>query len=145
MRKIRAFLPLILACQLLAGGFWLQLGNPEASPEARKNNAVLIIKAVGCHHPETAQVTANAIGVTDGKRQTIALKVIPLSDPGTFAISQQWPNSGRWVIQLVGRNGEQFTNTLISAGPSGVDRLHARSDLKPFPEADIEAFLSDRP
>ena len=36
---------LALAGQLLAGGFFLQLGNPEAIPEARKLDAVLVVKA----------------------------------------------------------------------------------------------------
>ena len=143
MRNIRLILPLTLACQLFAGGFWLELGNPEASAEARKNNAVVIMRAIGCHHPATARVSASAIGVVDGKRQTLELKVIPLSEPGTFVLSQQWPKRGRWVIQLVGKNGEQFTNTLISAGPEGVDRLHARSDTKPFREGDVEALLNN--
>jgi len=132
---------LVLAGRLLAGGFWLQLGNPEASPEAQKANAVVIIKAVGCHDPATATVSAAAIGLVDGHRQTIALKVTPLAAPGTFALSQQWPKEGRWVIQLTGKNGEQFTNTLISAGPDGLDRLHARADLKQFTEHDVDAML----
>jgi hypothetical protein len=143
MRRILQILPVTLACHLFAGGFWLQLGNPEASVEARKNNAVLIIKATGCHDPAAARLSADAIGMVDGKRQTIALKMIPLSEPGTFVLSQQWPTSGRWVIRVVGKNGALFTNTLISAGPEGVDRLHARSDMRPFSDADVEALLSN--
>jgi hypothetical protein len=126
-----------------AGSFWLQLGNPEASAEARKNNAAVVIQAVGCHDPASAQITATAIGMVDGHRQTIPLKVTPLSEPGRFAISQQWPKSGHWVIQLVARNGEQFTNTLVNAGPEGVDRLHARQEMKPFHDADVAAMLSN--
>ena len=42
--------------------------------------------------------------------------------------SSRWrssgPRKGSGCIQLVGKNGEQFTNTLIGAGPEGVDRLH---------------------
>ena len=49
-----------------------------------------------------------------------------------FALSQQWPKEGKWVIELVARNGEQFTNTLVAAGPNGMDRLHAKSDMKAF-------------
>jgi hypothetical protein len=134
---------LALAGQLFAGGFWLQLGNPEASPEARKQNAVLTVKAGGCHDPATASLTATATGVVNGARQVIDLKVIRLSEPGTFAIAQQWPNTGRWVIQLVATNGEQFTNTLVNAGPDGVDRLHARSEMKKFDGRAIEAMLSN--
>jgi hypothetical protein len=130
-----------LAGQLWAGGFWLQLGTPEANPEARKANAALVIKAVGCHDPARAQVSARAVGVVDGKRQVIPLKVTALNEPGTFALARQWPEQGKWVIELTGKNAEQFTNTLVSAGPSGIDRLHAKADMKAFAESDIEAML----
>jgi hypothetical protein len=132
---------LALAGQLFAGGFWLQLGNPEASAEARNLNAVLTIKATGCHDPATATLSATAIGSVNGERRTIPLEVKKLSEPGMFAITQQWPKTGRWVIQLTGRNGEQFTNTLVAAGPEGVDRLHAKADLHAFAPTEIEALL----
>ena len=108
------------------------MGNPEANAEARKVNAVVTIKAAGCHDPATAKITATAIGMVDGHRRAIPLKLDALSDPGTFALSQQWPKEGTWVIELVGKNDQQFTNTLLRAGPDGVDRLHARADMKAF-------------
>jgi hypothetical protein len=132
---------LALAGQLFAGGFWLQLGNPDASAEARQVNAVVTIKATGCHDPAAAKVTATAIGMVDGQRRSIALKLDKLSEPGAYALSQQWPKDGKWVIELVGRNDEQFTNTLLTAGPQGVDRLHARADIKEFKPADVDALL----
>src|SRR5579863_7467344 len=98
---------LALAGQLSAGGFFLQLGNPEANAEARAHHAVLTVKAGGCHDPATAQLTATAIGMVDGHRQSIPLTVTRLSEPGTFALSQQWPGEGRWVIELTARNSEQ--------------------------------------
>ena len=64
---------------LTAGGFWLQLGNPEASAEARKARAVVTIKAVGCHDPATAKVTATAIGMVNGERRTDAAARSPSS------------------------------------------------------------------
>ena len=51
---------LALAGYLVAGGFWLQVCNPEASPEAQKANAVVTLKVAGCHDPATAKVTARA-------------------------------------------------------------------------------------
>lgn len=132
---------LTLAGQLFAGGFWLQLGNPDASAEARQVNAVVTIKATGCHDPAAAKVTATAIGMVDGQRRTIPLKLDKLSEPGAYALSQQWPKEGKWVIELVGRNDEQFTNTLLAAGPQGVDRLHAKADIKQFKPGDVEAML----
>jgi hypothetical protein len=132
---------LALAGQLLAGGFYLMLGNPEASPEARKVNAVLTIKATGCHDPALAKVTATAIGLVNGERREIALKLVPLSMPGMFALSQQWPKEGRWVIRLSATNGQQFTNSLVSAGPEGIDRLHDKARPAEFTTADVDTML----
>ena len=138
---LKLLAPVALAGQLFAGGFFLQLGNPEASPEALKAGAVLTVKATGCHDPATATLTATAIGMVNGARREIPLKVTPLSGAGMFAITQQWPKEGRWVIQLVGHNGEQFTNTLVGAGPGGVDRTRFKETMKQFTEADVEAML----
>jgi len=141
MRKTLFLGMLALAGQLLAGGFFLQLGNPEANAEARKAGAVLVIQAAGCHDPATAEVTATATGMVDSKRQTIDLKVMKLAGAGTFALTQQWPKQGKWVIEIVGKNPGQLTNTLVTAGPDGVDRLHAKYDMKPFSRADVESLL----
>ena len=141
MRKTLFVGMVVLAGQLLAGGFYLQLGNPEANDEARKANAVLVIRATGCHDPASADVTATATGMVDGKQQSISLKLTRLHEAGTFALTQQWPKTGKWVIEIVGKNPGQFTNTLVTAGPDGVDRLHAKSDMKPFTRADVESML----
>jgi hypothetical protein len=130
-----------LAGQLLAGGFFLQLGNPEASAEARKLGAVVTDQAAGCHDPATAKVTATAIGMVNGQRRTVPLEVKGLSTPGMFAVIGQWPKEGKWAIEMVGTNGEQFTNTLVAAGPNGVDRTHAKYNMHKFEEHDVEAML----
>lgn len=132
---------LALASQLMAGGFFLQLGNPEANPEARKLNAAILVQAAGCHDPAGANLTAIAIGTVNGERREIALKVDKLSAPGAFAIAQQWPKEGKWVIQLTAKNPQQFTNTLVVAGPSGVERTKAKYDMHPFTASDVEAML----
>ncbi|HTS30084.1 MAG TPA: hypothetical protein VMH81_29635 [Bryobacteraceae bacterium] len=134
---------LVLAGQLIAGGFFLQLGNPEASSEAREQHAAVTIRAAGCHDPATAKLTATAIGVVNGQRHSIPLAVTRLSEPGTFALRQQWPPDGRWVIQMTATNGEQFTNLLVAAGPGGVDRMHAKVNMKPFIDGDVEAMLQE--
>jgi hypothetical protein len=132
---------LALAGQLVAGGFYLQLGNPDANPEARKLNAALVVKASGCHDPAGANLTAIAIGTVNGERREIPLKVDRLSEPGAFAIARQWPAEGKWVIQLTARNPQQFTNTLVVAGPQGVERTGAKFDIHPFTQADVDAML----
>jgi hypothetical protein len=131
---------LALAAQLYAGGFYLQTGNPD-SPEARKMNAVLTVKVAGCHDPASAVVTATAIGLVKGERRSIPLRLSSLSDPGTFAISQQWPKEGRWVIQLSGRSDGAVTTTLVSAGPAGVDVGHGKAEMRVFTADEVDAML----
>jgi len=132
---------LALAGSLFGGGFYLQLGNPEASPDARKLNAVVTVKSAGCVKPDETKISATAIGTVNGERREIALKLEPLSTPGMFAIARQWPKEGRWVIRLEATNGSLFTSSLMSAGPDGVDRFHDRSAHQQFSPADIEAML----
>jgi hypothetical protein len=139
MRK--SFLLAVLAAPLFAGGFFLQLGNPEANPEAQKLHAVVVIKAAGCQDPATASVSATAVGVVGGERRTIPLKVEKLSEAGAFALTQQWPREGKWVIEIVGKSPTMFTNTLVTAGPDGVDRLHAKMAMKPFTPSEVESML----
>jgi hypothetical protein len=131
----------LLAGSLFGGGFYLQLGNPEASPEARKLNAVVTVKSAGCVKPDQSKISATAIGVVNGERREIPLKLEPLSTPGMFAIARQWPNQGRWVIRLEATNGSLFTSLLAGAGPDGVDRSHYMSAHQQFGSADIEAML----
>lgn len=143
LKKIALLAPaILLAGRLLAGGFFLQLGNPDASPEARKLNAALTIKAAGCHDPATSRLTATAIGVVNGEHREVKLTVNRLSEPGMFAIKREWPREGKWVIRLEARNDAgQFTNSLVAAGPDGVDRSHMRENMQPFGPSDIDAML----
>jgi hypothetical protein len=134
---------LALAGQLLAGGFYLNLRDPNTNAEARKGNAVLMVEASGCHDPATATLTGIAIGIVNGQRQSIPLTVQRLSGVATFAVTQQWPKEGKWVIELTAKNGEQSTNMLVNAGPKGVDRDSAKWDLKPFAPKAVDAMLQD--
>ncbi len=142
MRKTLLVAITALAGQLFAGGFYLTLGNPEANPEAKAANAVLVLRMDGCHEPEKATVTASATGIVDGKQQTIPLKLTKLSAPGTYALTQQWPKEGKWVLALSANDRDQrSTYTLVNAGPEGVDRLNAKSQMKVLSKSDILAML----
>ena len=131
---------LALAGQLWAGGFFLTLGSPDSSPEARKLNAVLTIKMDGCHDPGAATVTATAIGMVNGERREIPLQLHAMTTPGMYALAQQWPKEGRWVLKLAARNGELFTNSLVTAAPNGIG-TEAKRDSREFTAADVSAML----
>jgi hypothetical protein len=129
-----------LAAPVLAGGFFVLLGNPEAA-EARSHNAFATIKAAGCHQPEKASITATAIGVVDGRRQSVPLKLVPLSEPGMYAVARQWPAEGRWMLQFVATDQDRVTSTVVAVGPAGIERQTAKfRPGQPAPE-DVAALL----
>ena len=140
MKKTLLALTIMFAGQMVAGGFYLQVGNPEASARAAKMGAAVTVKVAGCHDPASAKVTANAIGTVNGERRTIPLELKPLGEPGFYALTQQWPKEGKWVIQFQAHADDLVTSTLVAAGPK-VDYLHPRSEMKAFAAADVEAML----
>ena len=100
------------------------------------------MKAFGCHEPEKARVTGTAEGIVDGKRRSIPLKLAALSEPGMFALTEQWPTGGKWVIQLVGDNNDgAITSALVSAGSGGIDRKGVKLAPGKPSMAEIEARL----
>ena len=104
--------------------------------------AALTIRAVGCEgDPSTARVEAVAIGLVNGERRTLSLKVASLPEKGVFAIAQQWPNEGHWVIRLVGHEGRLATTTLVSANQKGVNPDTATYQAGEAPAGDVEAML----
>ena len=135
---------LVAACAapLLAGGLFVMLGNPDANPQAKARNAVLTLKLAGCHEPEKATISASAVGIVDGRRTTIPIKVEPLSEPGTYSVARQWPDKGRWVLQFVAKSDTRMTSTLVAAGPDGVERGTAKMAMAPPAQSDIEALLA---
>jgi hypothetical protein len=140
-RLITALGTLVLGAQLNAGGLYITLGSPDANTEAKKANAVVTARVTGCHKPEDARVTARAIGIVDGRRETKDLKLSRLNPPGMYALAQQWPSQGRWVIQFTAEYGGTAV-LLVPAGPEGVDRYAAkrvgsRHDI----DRDIDAML----
>lgn len=141
-----AALMLVPVAVLYAGGFWLELGTPSASAEAQAAKAFLTVKAVGCHQPERAEVTGEAIGVRNGKRETIPLKISRMSTPGMFAVTRQWPEQGNWTLRFVARQLEvgAVTGMLVKAGPDGVDRASAKFMPREPNAADLDELIAKR-
>jgi hypothetical protein len=96
---------LMAAASLAAGGlFMLEMAKPTANSEAQAKHAILVVRGIGCAAPEKSAITATAEGFVNGKREEIPLKLIPLSSPGLYALTRQWPAEGKRVISLVGTN-----------------------------------------
>jgi len=120
----KVFAPMIAlgaAISLVAGGFALQIGKPSANPEAQGKNALLVVRGYACAAPEKTTVSGVAEGVVNGKRESIPLKLIPLSGESAYAVTRQWPAEGKWVITLV------EANPRFQSHPSAIVRVDGNS------------------
>ena len=93
-----------LALPLFAGALALEVVDPAANPEAQSKHATLLVRTTACHSPEKTALTATAEGLVNGVRRTIPLQVTPLSTPGTFIVTREWPSNGAWAVKIVAHN-----------------------------------------
>lgn len=131
----------IAAAQLLAGGFWLQSGNPDANAEAKAAKAVVLVRAVGCHEPENAEVVGTAIGSVDGQRRSIPLKLIKLTTPRAYAAAPQWPTEGKWVLEFVAKCESRVTSAVFPATGDSVQRMQAKYFPHKPTDGELDAVL----
>ena len=130
------------AATMLAGGFNLEFGNPEANSDPNAKGAAVIVRAVGCHSPEKAVFTGTAVGVVGGKRQTVPLTLIPLSQPGVFAVKQQWPAEGTWILTFTSSvDGTYMAGATVPVSAKGVERLAAKNYHRKLTDEDIQVAL----
>jgi hypothetical protein len=107
----------------LAGGFYVALERPATAGDPRLKDAVLIVRPNGCIQPGTTGVSVTAEGLVNGRRQSIAVPVVRLS-PDVYAIQQQWPAEGAWLLVIRG-----------SAQHTGGPKIHQYRLLKWEPNA----------
>jgi len=116
----------LLAAPVFAGGFWLQMGTPEANPDAKAKNAALIVRAVGCHDPATAEVSGVVVRMVDGRRQTSPVKLVTMKEPGVFAVIRDWPADAVVTLEFVGHNAGMSTSMLVRARGDVVEKASAK-------------------
>ena len=128
MPLFRTALVALSVLPLLAGGFYLELGNPAANSDPKAKGAVLVTRFTGCHEPEKGVLEAVAVGVVNGQRQTLPLRVTALSQSGMYAVARQWPTEGKWVVQLTGRHPQHNvpTSLLVRVKGDSFERKDAK-------------------
>lgn len=137
-----AIAAIMLAIPAFAGGFWITLGNPEASSEAKAMNAVLTLMPTGCGNPAEAKVTATAEGYINGKRATVPVTVKALSKPGLHAITRQWPAEGKWVLRVVAAYEGAQTSAIIPLRGNEALRQMAKYTAGAAGDKDVAALLA---
>ena len=134
-----------LAPMTFAGGFQLEIQAPTSN-EGEMNGAALLIRTYGCHQPWDADVSAAAEGVVNGKRQSIKIALTRTSQ-GVYAVKQQWPSQGAWVVAITGRYNGITSSALVEMGPNGTvritkeNRVSSKVVQRKFTTEEVEAAL----
>jgi len=143
---------LAMSSSALAGGFQLSVETPSSSSDPQMKDAVLVARTYGCHQPADAKLSATAEGLVNGARKSVALELRSIGS-GVYAIKQQWPSEGTWVLALSGAYNGMTSSVLVELGPNGkvlpgtrldegaVKGVHSRSARRQWVAAEIDTAL----
>src|SRR6185295_8116585 len=109
---------LAIAAPALAGGFQLSIATPDGSTDPQMKGAVLIARTYGCHQPADAKLSATAEGFVNGQRKSLPIELRSIGS-GVYAIKQEWPSEGTWVLALTGAYNGMTSSVLVELGPNG--------------------------
>jgi hypothetical protein len=126
---------------VLAEGFTFTIGSPVASQDFQAKGATFVFRTEGCAEPTKSQIGGNAEGVVKEARRSVALKVMTTSKPGVYAVYQNWPNEGYWVVNLKGTCANSTAGAIIPIGPKGFVRESSKFFPRPATDAEIDTSL----
>jgi hypothetical protein len=117
----------VVAASATAGTmFRVEIGSPVAlgvNKYFKKTDKKLIVavRAVVCEDLANVRITGTAEGVVAGKRQSLPVTLTAVEPAeAVYAIHQQWPQEGAWVLHLKGTcasaKAEASTLVAVSKG-----------------------------
>jgi hypothetical protein len=125
----------------LAEGFTFTIGSPVASQEFQMKTAAFVFRTEGCAEPAKPQIAATAEGIVKGARRSLVLKVLAGSKPNVYAVFQQWPQEGDWVVDLKGTCGSAGAGAVVPIGPKGFIRESSKFFPRAATDAEVESSL----
>jgi hypothetical protein len=124
-----------------AEGFTFTIGNPVASQDFQAKGAAFVFRTEGCADPTKSQIGGTAEGMVKEARRSVALKVMTTSKPGVYAVYQNWPTEGHWVVNLKGTCASSSAGAIVPIGPRGFVRESAKFFPRPATDAEIDTSL----
>ena len=129
------------ATMALGQAFTFTIGSPVAAQDSRSKLAAFVFRIEGCAEPASAQVGGTAEGLVQGARTSVALKLMPMSQAGVYAVYPSWPAGGDWVVNLNGTCAGARAGALVPIGPAGFLRASSKFLPRPATAPEIDAAL----
>lgn len=130
-----------VAALVLAEGFTFNIASPVAAQDFHAKMAAFVFRTQGCAEPAKAEISGTAEGVVKGARRSVALKIMPMSKPGVYAVNHEWPTEGDWVVNLKGTCDGASAGAIVPVGPKGFIRESSKFFPRPATDAEIDAAL----
>jgi len=129
------------AALMFAEGFTFTVGSPVASQDYQAKGAAFVFRTQGCAEPAKPQISGTAEGLVKGSRRSVVLKVVAMTKPGVYAVYQNWPAEGEWVVNLKGTCVDASAGAIVPIGPKGFIRESSKFFPRPATNAEIETSL----
>jgi hypothetical protein len=129
------------ALLVVAEGFTFTIGSPVASQEFQMKSAAFVFRTEGCADPAKAQIGGTAEGLVKGARRSVVLKVASGARPSVYAVYQNWPAEGDWVVNLKGTCANASAGAVVPIGPKGFIRESSKFFPRPATDAEVETAL----
>src|SRR6204780_3518953 len=130
-----------LAALTLADGFSFEIGSPVASQDFHTKTSAFVFRTQGCADPAKSRIEGSAEGLVNGMRRSVALKLTALARPGAYAVEQNWPMEGAWVVNLKGTCADANAGAIVPIGPHGFSRESSKFFQRAASPAEIDASL----
>jgi hypothetical protein len=138
---LRKIAPLALVKLAMAADFTFSIANPVAAQDFRFKTAAFVFRTEGCADSVKPQIGGTAEGLVNGTRRSVPLNVVAASKPGVYAVGQNWPAEGAWVVTLKGTCADANAGAIVPIGPRGFIREAAKFYPRPATKAEIEQSL----
>ena len=96
---------------------WLSIESPANPYDPATRDAAFAVRTwLHGNTTSVADLTGSAEGLVDGKRQSVALRFEPTSQPNMYVVRRQWPVTGSWVVRVTLLRSVTALVTLDRAG-----------------------------
>ncbi len=106
-------------------------------------SAAFVFRTEGCAEPAKAQIGGTAEGLVKGARRSVVLKLASGTKPGVYAVYENWPAEGDWVVNLKGVCANASAGAVVPIGPKGFIRESSKFFPRPATDAEVETALKE--
>jgi hypothetical protein len=120
---LRSSLALVLlaaaATPAVAGPPWISIELPASPWSSLPRNTFVLIHTYHHFVPVPVTLVGTAEGLVGGVRRTIPLSFDSTAVAGLYAVQQQWPREGVWILRITLNEEHGAATVVVGIGSSG--------------------------